>query len=482
MYDFTREMAALTPPKHQDAAEAERLLNERDAAEARSMNGDAAAMQVSLSAADGRTDLANCRRLINSHGDNIRYCHPWRTWLVWNGVRWRPDDDGAIVRLAKDVCENVLRDAIGKGATATRFAIRTASQQGIQAFIELAKSDCPISPQELNSDRMLLTCPNGTVDLATGQLREHRRQDFATKLCPTEFIEAATCPTWERVVSEVFDQDLELMEFIQRLFGYSLTGAVSEQVLPVFHGTGANGKSSICNTFLKVIGADFGMQAPTDFLMAKRHEHHPTEMADLCGSRLVISAETEDNRRLAESKIKQLTGGESIRARRMHQDHFEFEPSHKLILCTNHKPRITGQDEGIWRRLRLVPFNVRFDGDRQDKSLGVKLLNECEGILAWAVRGCLSWLKEGLGQPEAVMVATAEYRGGEDQIGRFVAECCQRSERVRLAELFQALEKWCDESGESAPKKRALSRWLREQGFDESKNNGLWFEGLSIIP
>ncbi|MDA1016057.1 MAG: phage/plasmid primase, P4 family, partial [Planctomycetota bacterium] len=273
---------------------------------------------------------------------------------------------------------------------------------------------------------------------------------------PTRFDPAAQCPRWEKFVGEVFADDAELVGFVQRLLGYCITGDVSEHILAVFHGSGGNGKSVLLDTIQNALGSDFTMQASFNLLMAKRHEEHSTGITDLFGRRLVVASETDDGKRLSEALVKSLTGGDKLRARRMKQDNIEVDPTHKLILVTNHLPEIRGTDDGIWRRIRLVPFLVHFEEDRQDKGLKSKLSAEHEGILAWLVRGCRDWCREGLGRAEAVETATTGYRVTEDFIARFVKECCREAPEAscKFGDLFSALQTWCSENGDCHPTKK----------------------------
>jgi putative DNA primase/helicase len=440
---------------------------------------------LSVQSPEGQTDVANARRFIQLHGDDVRYCHPWKKWLVWDGQRWKLDDDGGIIRLGKSVPDAVWREALASGDDrARRYAAATASDAKIRAMLSLAAAEVPIQPNDMDANPWLLNCPNGTVDLRTGKLREHRREDSLTQLCPTAFNPEAESYAWDRFLEDVFDGDGELIEFVQRLFGYILTGDVREQVLPIFWGSGANGKSTLLNSFMHAVGPDYSMQAVPDLLMQKRSDGHPTERADLFRKRFVSAVETEQNRKLAESMVKMLTGGERIRVRRMREDFWEFEPTHKIVLCTNHRPEVKGQDNAIWRRLRLVPFTVRFEGDRQDKTLPEKLAVEAEGILAWAVRGCVEWLRDGLGEPAAVSVATKEYRSEQDVLGRFVNDCCLTGDPfvVKFSLLYAAIERWCDDVGDETPKKRTVGQFLKERGYQEKHSNGRWYVGITLKP
>ncbi len=385
-----------------------------------------------------------------------------------------------------------------------RWALESESARRINAMLDLARSEpgIPILPEQMDADPWLLNCPNGTLDLRTGTLREHRREDYITKLCPTPYLPAARCPTWERFLAAVFqdeegEPDGDLVLFVQRLLGRCLTGDVTEQILPIFWGGGANGKSTLVNAVLDTLGTDYAMKANADLLMISRGERHPTELAGLFGMRLVVASETHEGRRLNEALVKDLTGGEPIRARRMREDFWEFRPTHKVILLTNHKPKVAGTDEGIWRRLRLVPFQTTFwdPGDpakaaaelpsdlRQDKRLGVKLAAEREGILGWLVRGCMDWQREGLTLPERVRAATREYRADEDLVVQWIAECCvvgSNHYRTRAWHLYAAFRAWCERGGEDVVGRKTFGLALGEHGFQRFTNNGTWYRGIAL--
>lgn len=452
------------------------------------------------------TDTGNARRLVALFGERLRFCHPWQKWLVWDGRRWREDDTCEPVRFAKETARALLREATQRAAEVAqaepdrekaqaaleryqaiaKFALQSESAGKLTAMVSLAASEpgLPILPAALNSHPWLLNCANGTIDLKTGQLCSHQQSDYITQLCPTPFDAAATCPVFARFLEDVF-QSLDLIRFVQRLMGYSLTGCVTEQVLPIFYGTGANGKSTLLNAWLNVLGLDYAGKAPASLMVAHRGEHHPTELAALFGKRLMVATETESGARLAESQVKELTGGDRITARRMREDFWTFEPTHKLILATNHKPRVKGRDHAIWRRLRLIPFNRRFAPHEQDKALPEKLTNEAPGILAWIVCGCMDWQREGLGEPAEVNAATSEYRAAEDVLAAWMEECCDVTpdNQEKAAELFGSYEKWCDASGERASlTKRQLCAELREAGFEDYTNAGLWFRGIGLRP
>ena len=444
-----------------------------------------------LREAKGRTDRANSRRFLNQFGDRVRFCHPWSKWLTWDGSRWQIDDGGAVMRLAMATADSVWHDAkecLTKDVV--DFAVATSGHGKLSAMLKLAAADVPVAVDDLDANPWLLNCSNGTVDLRTGELRPHRREDNLTKLCPTNFNPDVGSYHFDRFLEGVFDGST--IDFVQRFFGYCLTGDVREHILAVFHGIGSNGKSTLLKAIEDTLGTDFSAAAPPSLLIEKKTEAHPTELAGLFGKRLVIAQETNHGARLAEATVKLLTGGDIISARRMREDFWTFPPTHKVVLVTNHRPRIVGNDHAIWRRITLVPFARKFwnpdKGEtgpaelRQDKTLPVKLKAEAEGILAWMVQGCLEWQRSGLQIPDSVRAATAEYRSEQDTLGRFAETCCIRSNavRVKFSSLYGELEKWCNDGCDNVPSKRFVGSWLKDNGFKEHTNNGRWYLGIAL--
>lgn len=437
-----------------------------------------------------KTDLGNAQRLARDHGPSLRYVEAWRKWLTWNGRNWsdRQSDAQAV---AKRNAMAMLEDASSTDNDRERRDLIThaeASQSAsrIRAALYLTQSEpgIAIRSDQLDASPWLLNVENGTIDLRTGTLLPHRRDDLLTKLCPTPFIPEATCPIWDTFIQAVFDGDAELICFVQKLLGYCLTGDVGEQILTILHGSGANGKSTLLNVIMEVLGEDYAMKAPRNLLMARGGKmEHSTELTDLFGKRLVAAVETEDGRRLSETLVKELTGSDKIRARRMREDNWQFSPTHKLLLATNHRPEVRGTDHAIWRRLVLVPFNQTFSADRQDKQLPSKLRAEHPGILAWCVRGCLQWLADGLAAPTAVDSATAVYRDEQDTVGAFLADCCViKSEASgKASELYAAYKAWCDANGENVIIGRQFGERMTGRGFQRYRNNGVCYRGVGLI-
>jgi putative DNA primase/helicase len=440
------------------------------------------------------TDLGNAERFARQHRENVRYCHLWGKWVVWDGRRWRTDETGEVVRLAMASVRSIYGEAAncddaGKRQSIALWATQSEAHARIVAMVKLAGSQegIPVIPSELDRNPFLLNCPNGTVDLTTGTLRPHERADLITKLCPVEFHPDTPCELWELFLDDVF-QNQDLIEYMQILLGYCLTGDVRKHVLPIFWGKGANGKSTLLELMIELLGEDYAIKAPHDMLMAKRSETHPTERADLFGKRLVVAVETDECRRLAESLVKDLTGADTVRARRMREDFWQFRPTHKLILATNHKPEIRGTDHAIWRRVQLVPFTTTFTKDsrpKEDEGMPEKLRCELRGILAWCVRGCLRWQAEGFLVPEAVRAATAQYRSEQqDVIASFITDCCATGSphfEVRSSKLYEAYSRWCDQNGEHAVNQRRFGQAMTERGFERFTRDGTWYRGVGLI-
>ena len=429
------------------------------------------------------TDLGNARRLVHRHGRNLRYCWLWRKWLVWDGKRWVKDDTGEVYRLAKETVSSIYQEAaaapndearkeIGKHATRSEAGAR------IKEMVDLARSDVPVMPDELDTSPDLLNTESGTIDLRTGELREHRHEDLITKIAPTSYRPDAAAPTWETFLERVLP-DEDLRAFVQRAVGYSATGDTSEQCMFINHGGGANGKSTFQEAIAAALG-DYAMRAPTEMLLAKRSEGVPNDVARLKGARFVSASETEEGRRLAESRIKDLTGQDTITARFMKAEWFDFAPTHKLWLSTNHKPEIRGTDAAIWRRIRLVPWTVSIPAAEQDKKLPIALRHELAGILAWIVQGCLQWRREGLQAPDEVRKATGEYRAEMDVLAGYLAECCERGpDHWEYAkDLYESYKRWCEENGERPEPQRKFGGRLGERGFQRdrggSRGAGIW--------
>jgi putative DNA primase/helicase len=444
---------------------------------------------------EGQTDLSNARRFVAMHGQFVRFCAPQGVWYVWNGRQWREDDTGEVYRLAKQVPDAIFKAALAFGDDDTfRFAVRSASARGIEAMLKLAESEPGIAvvPEQFDAHPWLLNCVNGVLNLRTGELGAHDPALYLSKLCQTAYDPDAANYEFEKCLDKIFDGRQPLIDFLRRLIGYCLTGQTTEQILPILFGGGSNGKSLLLKLFILMLGNDYAMTANRELLIGKKGEVHPTELASLFGKRLVVSIETDDGHQLAEGMVKQLTGGDRIRARRMREDFWEFDATFKVLLCTNHKPEIRGDDHAIWRRIALLPFDVRFwNADagesgppelQADKGLFERLQTELPGVLAWAVCGCLEWQRDGLRMPDEVRQATKEYRNSEDVLAAFLAEKCltMPGVKVRTSQLYQVFREWCKETGETDRGQRKFGMAMTAHGFTRLRSTGEWYQDVAL--
>jgi putative DNA primase/helicase len=408
-----------------------------------------------------------------------RYVAGWGKWLVWDGQRWRTEDTLAATDLIRSVCRQTAVRADNP-----KVAAKLASASTVGGVERLARADRrhAATTDEWDADPWLLNTPGGVVDLKTGRMRPHERADRMTKI--TTATPSGDCPTWRHFIDEVTGGDKELQSYLQRMVGYALTGSTQEHALFFLYGTGANGKSVFVNTLATILG-DYATNAPMDTFMETRTDRHPTDMAGLRGARFVAAIETEQGKRWAESKLKNLTGGDKISARFMRQDFFEFFPQFKLFVAGNHKPAIRNIDEAMKRRLHLIPFTITVPPERRDKNLQQKLLAERDGILAWAVQGCLDWQRHGrLSPPQRVVDATEEYFEAEDALGRWLDERCVREANAKslTAELFHDWKQWAEAAGEFTGSQKRFADLLLSRGLDKWRNGmGLrGFQGIGL--
>jgi putative DNA primase/helicase len=322
-----------------------------------------------------------------------------------------------------------------------------------------------IDHEALDADPWLLNVKNGTLDLRTGTLGPHRRDALITKTAPVAYDVSATAPTWTAFLDRAMGGDASLVGYLQRLVGYALTGALREHVLVFLYGAGANGKSTFLSTIHTLLG-EYATPAPRGVLFRSRGERHPTELATFFGRRFVTCSEIEEGQVFDEALVKDLTGGDRIECRRMREDFWMFTPTHKLFLAGNHKPTIRGDDEGIWRRMKLVPWTVTIPEHERDTTLLERLRAELPGILRWAVEGCLDWQTRGLSEPDGVRGATAAYRAENDALGEFFRLHVVFEARASISrrELRRAYETWCTDNGHSPQAARRFSARLRESG------------------
>lgn len=437
-------------------------------------------------------DIGNAKRLIAQHGAALRYV-VGIGWHVWDGKRYQYDPGTvAARRLAHETVRSMLTHAFDMSArnkeqedrkkALIKFAVGSGNTSKLNGMLSQAEPHLDVATDDLDRDPWLLNCANGTLDLRTGDLRPHSQDDLITKLVPVNYNPHALCPTWERVIGEIFGGDSDMIDYVQRALGYCLTGMTNEQVVFILHGGGSNGKSLLLEIVAAVL-SDYAAQCPSDtFVESNKSGGIPNDIARLVGARFVSIIETEQDRKLAEGLVKQATGGDRMTARFLRQEFFEFLPKFKLSMATNHKPRVRGTDNAIWRRIRLLPFLVTFADPEdakegqpiKDTKLKNKLMGELEGILKWLVDGCARWQHNGLTKaPKTVMEATTEYRESQDATAGFVEECCHVSPGLQSAvgDLYKRYRSWCIDNGETAISSTAFGLALEEKGFANVKGS-----------
>ena len=452
--------------------------------------GEGLPVRTRRSAPDVAGDHLNAQRFLAVHRDWVIRSPELGRWYLWNGSWFQEDRLDQVLELAAQTIDH-LRLWVGDADGADEFKRRArhyeaSSKAGRRdALLDIAGTDpgVVVSVDHLDSHPYLLACRNGTVDLRTGELQAPNPAHRITRGIDVDYDALAESDLWERFISTIFNGDVELVGFVRRLLGYCLTGLVHEHVLPVLHGIGANGKSTLIGAVQDLLG-DHAMTAPDGLVIRHDHEPHPERIAALRGRRLVVSNELEQKAVLAEQTVKMLTGGDVLSARELYGRRFNFTPSHKVLLVSNHKPKVRGTDHAIWRRIRLVPFETVIPVEDQDVDLRRSLIEDHgAAVLAWLVRGAVEWHRDGLGSAAAVDAATEDYKTNQDTFGAFLSECTVEMPRTRckVGQLYDEWKRWCDRAGERPGRKQDFSAALEEHGFEVSSyQNAKSVIGLGI--
>lgn len=459
------------------------------------------------------TELGNSRRFSRRYKALVRFTKAWG-WMIYDNRRWAPDETGRAAVLAKAIVDDLfseaqeakdeakallksaellpsdapaeevkaLKDKIEKADKRALelmiWALKSQAAQKINAMLGLAESDLPARAEDFDRDPWALNCQNGIINLKTGELQPHDARRMIRKIAPVDYDPAALAPIWEKFLSRIFGGDQELIGYIRRAVGYSLTGLTIEQCFFFLFGKGNNGKSTFTGALAALLGDYYRKSAAATFMQKYSQGGASEGLANLAGARVVIASELSAGMKLDEPNIKDLTGGDMYTARKLYQDEFTFKPALKLWMYGNEKPKVTGTDEGIWLRVRLVPFTVVIPEAEIDKTLPEKLAGELPGILAWAVRGCLEWQREGLGMPEVIKEATKAYRTGEDVIGQFIEDCCTQDAKAltKIGDLHAAYTRWGGDW-----KIKAFSQELARRGYAKAHTiAGTCVKGLGI--
>lgn len=425
------------------------------------------------------TELGNAERIAYEYGHVIRYVGDMG-WILWDGKRWKVDEKKEIYRIAAKVLRKLYKS---DDEAEQKWAKQCEKLNVMRNSLTFLMSLVPASRQEFDKHKYLLNVDNGIIDLKTGNMQPHDRELRLTKFANVTYQKDAICPTWLAFLDQIFQGDAELIDYMQRLIGYSLTGEITEQIMVFLIGGGSNGKSTFINTIKDLMG-EYGKQAKSDTFIKKKETGANNDIARLVGSRFVSAIESEDGEQLSEAFVKQITGGEPVLARFLRQEYFEFIPEFKVFFTTNHKPVIKGVDEGIWRRVKLVPFNLQLPKEKRDLKLPEKLSLEMPGILNWAIDGCLKWQQNGLQDPTIVKKATGDYKEDMDILGPFLFERCyvNPNQSITAKELYEVYSSWCYANGEFALKNRAFYRALETKGFKRERGNGnkFYIRGVTL--
>ena len=454
-------------------------------AERQAQQAERAALESGVSPAAALSEIAIAREFATKHTEVLCYTHATGGWRVWDAGHW--DRDQSLVAFGMNVnhCEALsarLVDSIDSDLVKQAKAV--ATKRFILAVLDIARADTRIAmrPEQWDSDIWLFNHASGSTDLANaGITREHRRDDYCTKISPAA-PDPGACPMWVRFLDQVTGGDTELQAFLQRMAGYCLTGSTREEVFFFMYGTGANGKSTFINTLKYVLG-DYAATADMDLFTVGKHDPHPSSVAALRGARMVTAVETDQGQRWSEARIKALTGSDPVQAKMLYKEPFEFQPQCKLVIVGNHKPALRNVDEAMRRRMMLIPFTASIPPAERNPLLGDSLKNEAGGILAWAIDGCLAWQEDGLRPPRAVQDATDEYFEAEDKVGRWIEEecVCLTNVSTNSSSLYDSFKKWSDVNGEYCGSNRWFSGVLEDRGFEKQKGKtGRLFIGIGL--
>lgn len=426
------------------------------------------------------TDSGNGNRFADEHRGTIKYSHIHKKWYFWDGKCWRDDNVGSIKALADITIRHMKDEAFSvddedEQKDFLKWVARTSNSNGKEAMIKEAQhlDGIPVLTDEFDVNKEYLNCQNGVINLRNGEVMLHDSAYMMSKISNTEISKTADAPLWSKFLHEIMNGDEELVRYLQKAVGYSLTGSIKEQCMFFLYGTGSNGKSTFLDIVSELLGT-YALNAQPETIMTRNNNASSTQdIARLQGARFVTTVEPSEGMRLNEGLIKQLTGGDPVTARFLYGQEFQFKPEFKLWMATNHKPIIRGTDNGIWRRIHLIPFTVSIPDDKVDRDLSYKLKRELPGIMKWAVEGCIMWQKERLKPPASVLEATKEYRGEMDIMNSFI-ECCideVRGHREKAAAVFRAYIKWAKENNEW---EMSNTRFGKEMGkrFERERGTG----------
>ncbi|MEM3415507.1 MAG: phage/plasmid primase, P4 family [Thermoproteota archaeon] len=435
------------------------------------------------------TDFWNSDNFVKTYRGKLLHCEDWGCWLIYKNGRWIRDNINETQALAKKIVLSYYQIAsqIADDRERNRLvkhALKSSTQRGINAMIELSKSELAVRPEDFDRELYIVNLKNGTLNLKTLEFWEHKPEDLLTRQMNVEYKPLAQCPRWLEFLNKIFQNNQNLINFIQKALGYSLSGDTGEDCLFILYGTGQNGKTTFLKTISEIWG-DYAVDTPTETLLLKDRDNVPNDIARLRGSRLVTSSESQEGRRFNEILIKKLTGRDRITARFLRQEFFEFDPTFKIWIATNHKPVVRENSKAFWRRIRLIPFTVQIPDSEVIPNFEKILLEEKEGIFNWILQGYKKWEKERLGIPEEIKTATEEYRDEMDILADFISSMCIEHPEAKAPtkDLYTAYCKWCEENKEEAISIRAFGRRLEERGYKSirtGKNRERGWQGIAL--
>ena len=436
-------------------------------------------------------DTGNADRFVDRYGKVARYSFIDKGWYIYNGAFWEFDQRG----LLRTMIDNTVADLKNEKPYTppdvdpdkaekewAKFCKTSRGNRGKRAMEDELQHRLPVTTDEFDADQSLMNVDNGYIDLSDGTLHEHEIKKMFSKQSSVEYSDKVDCPEWQAFLKQTFNGDKELIDYIQKAVGYSLTGSVEEQVMFILYGSGRNGKSVFMDTLKHIAGSYSRTMQAKSIMVQQTSGGANSDIARLKGARLVSASEPNEGVRLDEGLIKELTGGESVTARFLYGREFEFKPEFKLWLSTNHKPIIRGTDDGIWRRLMLIPFTHQVPVDQIDKRLTYKLERESIGILNWAVDGALKWQREGLQPPQSVRDASLAYRNEMDVLELFVNDRCEKGPdyEAPAGQLYDTYVKWAESTGEYKMRKQKFGAEMQKKFEYARQRDGRKYVGLRM--
>lgn len=435
-------------------------------------------------------DTGNADRFIDRYGHLYKHSYITNKFYIYDGQKWKVDDRGAIRKLIDEMIESIKNEKVLHSEDVTEEEAREAFQKyykktrGTQSKKNIMNELMhrkTVTPDEFDKDDMLLNVANGYIDLTSRELYKHDINRMFSQIANTDYSEKMQPAVWLDFLNDIFARDKAVIRYIQKALGYSLTGSTREQVMFILFGKGRNGKSIFVETIAEILG-DYSNNMQAKSLMVKKNDNVNTDIARLSKARFVTSSEPNEGFRFDEGLIKQITGGDKVTARFLYAEEFEYTPKFKIWVSTNHKPIIRGTDDGIWRRLVLIPFDVQIPEEKVDKDLKYKLLREAPAILNWMAEGAYMWMREGLELPEKLKASSKAYRTEMDVIEQFIEDECKRVDdgRVKANELYSVYKNWANENNAYKMSNKDFGQKMKEKFKSKRMTNGMFYLGLEI--